>query len=161
MVQYELEAYMTKESSNAISTSILQAGEAQRAIPSSIDVKGAAKRLGVSTSTVYRLDREHGPIRFLSTMRPITIDFRSLETHVANIKSIERDPELVSDVVPCSCPYEEHAENTEPRTNEVLAEPTHPPASTRSCYPSLRCGQRELALTKRDGAAFIGYFSYI
>jgi hypothetical protein len=152
---------MTKESSKAISTSILQAEEALRALRPSINVRGAAKRLGVSISAVYRLDREHGPICFLSATRPITIDLASLETHVANTKSIELEPVLVTDMVPCSCPYEDQAEEIESGTSELLAEPVLPAAPSHLSPPSSSCGQRELGLIRRDGAAVITYLSYI
>src|SRR5208283_1108367 len=104
------EACMSKESIRVNSTRILQARDAQRALPLAVNVREAAKRLRLSTSAVYRLDREHGPIHFLSTTRPIAIDLVSLETQVANIKSIELEPELVLDGVPCVCQYEEQAE---------------------------------------------------
>ncbi|HUY86653.1 MAG TPA: helix-turn-helix domain-containing protein, partial [Acidimicrobiales bacterium] len=115
---------MTNESGTASSTSILQAVDAQRALSLGIKVREAAKRLRVSISTVYRLDREHGPIRFLSKTRPITIDPVSLENHGAITKSIELGPELVTDGVPCPCPYEEQTEQTESGTSEMSVEAT-------------------------------------
>jgi len=67
---------MTKKST----TTPLPTVAAQCLRPLSVNVREAAKQLRVSASTVYRLDRKNGPIRFISAKRPITIDQGSLES---------------------------------------------------------------------------------
>ena len=152
---------MTKESITASSTSSPQASDAQRVFPLAVNVREAAKRLGVSRSAVYRLDREHGPIRFLSVKRPIAIDLASLEAQVANANSIEREPELTTDGLPCPCPHEAQAEQTEWGTSEMSMDTAQSAPPMRPMSPSSSCGQRDLRLIRRNGAAVITYLTYI
>jgi DNA-binding MurR/RpiR family transcriptional regulator len=152
-----LETFMTKQSSKTNSTSILQTADAQSARPIHINVKAAAKRLGVSTSTVYRLDREHGPIRFLSTKRPIAVDLVSLETHLTHTGGIELEPDFHLDEERSLSTHKEKVEqiHSDAREVPVVATPSAPTSDPASLVTW--CGPREPFIPRRGGPFVIFY----
>jgi hypothetical protein len=155
MIEMELNMAENMNEVNSILIQNLAVSEFRRS--SAISVKEAARRLGVSVSTVYRADRMGGPIRFLSATRPIMIDLGSFETHLDNISSIENKPELATAGVPDARSNEEQ---TNCRRNEAVGEATQPSVSRSLEIPSSSCGQRELGPPPRDGISFISYLAY-
>jgi hypothetical protein len=77
---------MTKEMVNAETTiherSLIRVGQ-------------AVPRLGVSKSTVYRINRKLGPFRFVLDGRRIFIGQASFESHLADIRGMRADDGLL------------------------------------------------------------------
>ena len=74
--------------------------------PLLITVKDAARRLGVSKSTVYRFDRSHGCLRFVIDGRRVFIEEASFETYLANANRRKGGIDLPADEFPPDCPQQ-------------------------------------------------------
>jgi excisionase family DNA binding protein len=140
---------------------ILTSKEIQGAQPNRLTAKEAAHRLGVSLSTIYRIDREHGPFRFVLDGRRIFIDQASLELHLANIRGVHADDgaHAVASFPPCPRPA------TEVQTQPQIAEPMIETFETMTPQASLPAsgsgGQRDLIMRARSGPCIITYQSFI
>lgn len=123
-----------------------------------ISVTEAAQRLGVSKSTVYRIDRKNGPFRFVAEGRRIFIDLASFEIQLTSTQGSEPEPPLQTDGGQHICPQERDAEGADLETREAptvapQAAPTSDPVSLVTW-----CGPRERIIPKR-GPAFVVYYS--
>ena len=148
---------MAQATSQGNSTCVQHSDEPQCSQPNLITVKDAARRLGVSKSTVYRFDRDDGPLRFVVDGRPILIENASFETYLANIRRPEIEPGSPADEVPRDCPQEEQPERTNSQMGEIQLEvPTHilPSDAPR---PTSSSGQREDIRPRRHAAGFLYY----
>jgi excisionase family DNA binding protein len=153
------EVEMTTEHSKTNSRDIRDVAAAPIARPSLITVREAAQRLAVSRSTVYRIDRETGPFRFVVDGRRIFIDQASLESHIANSRRNRSNdgPLKVESVLPCQQP----ANESETRSETDQLQLTAPEMATlnASLSTSTRQGQRELIMREhRQSCAF--FYSY-
>jgi excisionase family DNA binding protein len=147
---------METEFVQTTSSNITCSDGVQSARPTLITVKEAAQRLGISTSTVYRVDRHHGPFSFIVDGRWIFIDRTSFESYLANSRGIPASdnrqdapdqPKPVDDVGPQS---EIGESQVEPFKNLPLSALT----------PTSRSGgQRELIITDRRGPFVVLYVS--
>jgi len=164
-----------------------QAADAQSARPFLINVREAAKQLQISTSTVYRLDRVNGPLRFISAKRPITIDQGSVEASLAKTKGIGSEPGVQADNAPCLLPASAEVEHvafdacvipvaesrvgesgqpmSQGQTHPQIAKPmiqTFEIAKAKASLPaSGSCGQRELIMRPRSGPCIVTYQSFL
>jgi excisionase family DNA binding protein len=122
-----------------------------------ISVKEAAQRLGVSKSTVYRIDRKNGPFRFVNDGRRIFIELASLENHMGVAAVSEPEPPLLTDGGQALCPHERDAVGTELETREapVLAPQAAPITAPASLVTW--CGPREPFIPRRGGPFVIFY----
>jgi excisionase family DNA binding protein len=145
---------ITEEAESQLNTLTSTAGGSQSPLMS---VREAAQRLGVSKSTVYRIDRKNGPFRFVTDGRRIFIDLGSLENHMGVAAVGEPEPPLQADGGQTLCPQEPEAEGAELDTRELpsaapQAAPTNAPAS-----PVTWCGPREPFIPRRGGPFVIFY----
>jgi excisionase family DNA binding protein len=122
-----------------------------------ISVAEAARRLGVSKSTIYRFDRKNGPFRFVADRRRIFIDLASFEIHLTSTPGIEPVPSLQTDEGQHLCPQEREAEKADLETREVpvVAIPAAPASDPVSLWTW--CGPREPIVPKRSGAFVVFY----
>jgi excisionase family DNA binding protein len=125
-----------------------------------ISVTEAAQRLGVSRSTVYRIDRKNGPFRFVADGRRIFIDLTSFEAHLTNTLRSEPEPPLQTDDVLIQCPQEGDEERTDLQAREAPTVTTQPVPSRQSAIPLPSHGQREGTIPKRD-RAFVVFYSFL
>ena len=152
---------MAHAPSKGNSTCVQHSDEPQCSQPNLITVKDAARRLGVSKSTVYRFDRDNGPLRFVVDGRPILIENDSFETYLANIRRCETELGSPADEAPRDCPQEEQPERTNSQMGEIRLEaPTHilPSDAPR---PTSSSGQREDILPRRQALAMFCYQSFL
>jgi excisionase family DNA binding protein len=146
---------MTTETCRTNSSNLVDAAEGQSALTAVISVKEAAQRLGVSRSTVYRIDREIGPFRFIVDGRRIFIDEESLESHIANDICNRTDDGLpkVGSVVPCQQPAKKSDAQSE--TDELQLTAPEMAKLNASLSTSTRQGQRDLIMREhRHSFAF-------
>ena len=113
-------------------------------------VKEAARLLGKSTSTVYRIDRVHGPFRIVTEKGRIYIDGVSFHQYLESrpaaqpIESLDNASETSLPPSTPECTPESTAEaEVIPETHEQDAVSLPSPAKTRS-------GQRELIIRRRQ-----------
>ena len=111
--------------------------------PNLITVKDAARRLGASRTTVYRIDRNDGPFRFVVDGRRIFIESASFESFLANTGRNGTESELTADDVPLDCPQEEQPERTDFRTDDMPVEESRPTPPGDVPSPVSSSGQRE------------------
>lgn len=152
---------MAQATSQRYSTRVLHSDGSQGSQPNLITVKDAARRLGVSKSTVYRFDREDGPFRFIVNGRPIFIENDSFETYLANTGRNRAELDTAADDVLPEGPQEDQPEQSDPRMGEMpsmASTPTPPVDVARSISSS---GQRENILPRRDALAMFFYQSLI
>ena len=123
---------MAQATSQGNSIRALHSDGSQGSQPNLITVKDAARRLGVSKSTVYRFDRDDGPLRFIVDSRPILIENDSFETHLANIRRHITEPCSPADEVFRDCPQEEQPERIKPPDGRNAVGGIH-------AYRALRC----------------------
>lgn len=135
---------MTKEPRVSNSRDISDMAAAQSARPNLITAKEAAQRLGVSRSTVYRIDREIGPFRFVVDGRWILIDQASFESHIANIRGNRSDVLEVGSVLPSQQAVNEPETLSETDERQLTASEMATPKASTSI--STREGQRELLM---------------
>jgi hypothetical protein len=126
-----------------------------------INVRQAAQMLGVSKSTIYRTDREHGPFRFVLDGRRIFIDFASFENYLATItgsrssalreseQSIRTEQQLAAGA------------DTESPVTEPTIETCETTKSTTSIPASRSSGQRELFPRASPNFCVITYQSFM
>lgn len=152
---------MTVEPQNPNSRTILAGGDAQCAQPAFISVKEAAQRLGVSRSTVYRINRDRGPFSFTVDGRKIYIDYPSFELHLARKRGIGGEPEMGPDEQSHLCPDDRNPKQTDPQplalqinAGNAAVQNGHPTSITSG-------GQRDLVLTKQFRPALVCYQSFL
>jgi len=131
---------------------------AQSNRPLAITVKEAAMTLHISASAIYRLDRFHGPIQFISTVRPIRLDKDSLEAHLAASGPIELKPNLkasnTSKLIPASADTDPvGADLTSVPAAEIVTQPIPQRA------PATKRGPRESMMPKPFHGSFLMYMS--
>ena len=148
---------MAQATSQRYSTRVLHSDGSQGSQPNLITVKDAARRLGVSKSTVYRFDREDGPFRFIVNGRPIFIENDSFETYLANTGRNRAEPDTAADDVPPDCPQEEQPERTDSRTDAMPVDPPRPSPFRDVPHAISSSGQRENILPRRNVAGFLYY----
>ncbi len=124
---------------------------------SRLSVRQAAQRLAVSKSKVYRMDREHGPFRFVLDGRRIFIDAPSFELHLANIRGIhaEDDPPRAEGMRQFLQLANEP--KAEPQTAEPQIESVKTVVPVASLPESTAGGQRELTMRAPSGPCFVCY----
>ena len=150
---------MTTESTQQNSTYVPDATCTLGATQTNITVKEAARRLGISRSSAYRIDRHGGPFRFIIDGRRIFIDQASLESHIASItgagaikipnhaESKQPLPQSVGE--PCN----------QPQVDEPPCAPSETLTPTASLPVSRSEGQRGLIMRQRR-QAFIAYYTF-
>lgn len=148
---------MTTESTQARSMPTCCARDSRSSQPQLITVKDAARRLGASRSTVYRIDRNDGPLRFVVDGRRIFIDTASFETFLANTGGNGTESELTADDVPIDSIQGEQAERTPPKIDAMPAEPPRPSPFRDVPHTISSSGQRENILPRRHAAGFLYY----
>ena len=115
-----------------------------------ICVKEAAHWLGVSKSTVYRLDRVHGPFRFVVVGRRIYVDLHSFDIY--RLSRLEAQGNRDSDPVveaPAGC----QAPNAMDTTSRDQCSAYEPSAKESGCVENPgRSGQRLLVIEPRHSA---------
>jgi excisionase family DNA binding protein len=146
---------MTTETCRTNSSKVVDAADAQSVRPQLITVKEAAQKLGVSRSTVYRVDRENGPFRFVVDGRWIFIEQESFESHIANSRGNRADEGLlkIDSALPCQQPANES--ETQSETDEPQLTAPEMATLNASLSTSTRQGQRELIMREhRHSFAF-------
>ena len=148
---------MTTEFHTANSKTTPIAAGVQTTRQQHIGVKEAARLLGVSRSAVYRMDRVHGSIRFLSTKRPITIDSESVETYLASSRPVEPEPETnAADLAGAGAHELKGLQADQDQAAEV------PNTELTPSAPTLRSsGQRELTMPRQERASFLMYMTTV
>lgn len=134
---------MAQATSQRYSTRVLHSDGSQGSQPNLITVKDAARRLGASRTTVYRIDRNDGPFRFVVDGRRIFIENASFEAFLANTGRNGTESELTADDVPLDCPQEEQPERTDFRTDDMPVEESRPTPPGDVPSPVSSSGQRE------------------
>jgi excisionase family DNA binding protein len=137
-----------------------KAGE-QNASTLLITVKEAAMRLGVSRSTVYRADREHGPLRFFMDGRWISIDLASLESFQARIKRNPGSDKLqrVEGVWPGQRTEDESVSQF--MGDALGIEPSETTLPSPPISESRSGGQRELNMREHHAVCFLSCLSFM
>jgi excisionase family DNA binding protein len=135
---------MTLYPSTTNSINILQADDARIALGSLVDVKNAARLLGVSKSTIYRMDRKHGLFRFVSEGRRIFIDAASFELHMAQTRVVHKEAEPQNFEDPVHCQQEEKSASERLQQIEMQAEVPNTTQLITPAPPSRSGGQRGL-----------------
>lgn len=152
---------MAQATSQGNSIRALHSDGSQGSQPNLITVKDAARRLGVSKSTVYRFDRDDGPLRFIVDSRPILIENDSFETHLANIRRHITEPCSPADEVFRDCPQEEQPEQINPQMGEMQLEASTHTVPCDVPRPISSRGQREDILPRRQARAMFCYQSFL
>lgn len=152
---------MNKELGKVNSRNVLKTVGVKSARPTVITVNQAAQRLGVSRSTVYRINRVCGPFLFIVDGRRIFIDVSSFELHLASIIGVHADDdspraESIRQILqPANEPKAESQVHESPiEMSETAGPGASLPASTS-------CGQRELIMRDRTGPCIICYPSFM
>ena len=146
---------MAHEAFQSNSTRILPTTTAPCSRSNLITVKDAARRLGVSRSAVYRIDRNDGPFRFVVDGRRIFIENASFETFLANTGRNGTEPDTAADDVTCDCPQEEQPERTPSQVDAMPVEPPRPSPFRDVPHTLSSTGQRENILPRRHAAGFL------
>jgi hypothetical protein len=156
-----LENDMTTKLGKINSKSILNAAAAQSTRSTVITAKQAAQRLGVSRSTIYRVDRVRGPFQFIIDGRRIFIDLTSFASHLADIRGIraDDDPLRVESMVQYQHPANEP--KAEPQTDELQIESSKTAISGASLPASDGGGQRDLIMREPTGPCVVCYPSFM
>jgi len=152
---------MAQATSQGNSTRVLHSDDSQCSKPNLITVKDAARRLGVSKSTVYRFDRDNGPLRFVVDGRPILIENDSFETYLANIHRPETEPGSPEDEGLCDCPQEEQPDRTTPIMGE---KPLEASTDTPPCdvpRPISSSGQRDHIVPRSYAPGLLYYTGWM
>ncbi len=133
------------------------AGIEKRRPASSLTVREAALRLGKSLSYVYRLNREHGPFRFILERRRIYIDAASFEDYMTNVQATEQSsvtakkPENLNQPDTPPKPMEESPSKQLTKIVSTGPSPQEPAA------PQTWSGQRELVIRPSRQAIVVVY----
>jgi hypothetical protein len=148
---------MTTESTQANSTQTLYTRDSRSSQPMLITVKAAARRLGVSRSSVYRIDRNDGPFRFVVDGRRIFIESASFESFLANTGRNGTESELTADDVPIDCIQGEQPKRTPSQVDAMPVEPPRTSPFRDIPHTVSSSGQRENILPRRHSAGFLYY----
>lgn len=150
---------MTTEPSRNNSSNLMDVDDAQSARPALVTVKQAAKSLGVSRSTVYRIDREHGPLRFIISGRWIFIEKASLESYAASRRGIRADdcPLEIKSVLLCQQPAT--VPETKSHIDELQVVTSGTTMASTSHLASGSGGQRELIMRDHRQPFVVLFFS--
>jgi hypothetical protein len=126
-----------------------------------ISVKDAASQLGVSPSTVYRIDRQNGPFRFVHDDWRIYIDAKSFVAHLAGI--VGADGKIDRGGVESTLQPRPEALQATPPTSDIIAEGEVPTAKATSIPlpATMSSGQQEDRRRPHAMSGFFQYFSFI
>jgi hypothetical protein len=141
---------MKKQPCETDSTYIQDACRPETASPCFISVREAALRLRRSKSTVYRLNREHGPFRIVVDGRHIFIELASFERYLATSGDILADDGFVELVSGPSSQQMAGAPETQAQIDEPKIESSQPAGPCASLPASKSGGQRGLIM--REGS---------
>jgi excisionase family DNA binding protein len=113
-----------------------------------VSVKDAAMKLGVSRSTVYRMNRAHGPLRFVRRGRRVFIDVLEFNRY---IQSQEHSHKLyrTSDQEP----QRSISGGSSAKATELLHAPDNKTVRNGS-------GQRELVIPERLGPSVVLFLAW-
>jgi hypothetical protein len=152
-----VEINMAKQPFQGNSTRILHPAASHRSQPNLITVKDAARRLGVSKSTVYRIDRNDGPFRFVVDSRRIFIESASFETFLANTGRNGTESELTANDVSIDSIQGEQPERTPSQIDAMPVEPPRPSPFRDVPHTISSSGQRENILPRSHAVGFLYY----
>ena len=126
-----------------------------------ITVRQAAQRLGRSNSTVYRIDRNHGPFRFGRDGRMIFVELDSFETYLATIVKNHSSTGTNSEQNIRSGQDLETATDTQSPICDPRIEAFEMNAPKESLPISASAGQRELFMRASPTFCVITYQSFL
>jgi excisionase family DNA binding protein len=148
---------MKTESDQSQSERILTSNENQRAEQDRLTVKEVAHRLGVSLSTIYRVDRDHGPFAFIVIGRRIFIDLASFESYLASTRGLRANDDQLGDDNVGQCRQAALKPESESQTDALQIEPSKTKATASSLPASKSGGQRELIMRESSPPRVICY----
>jgi len=124
-----------------------------------IGVQEAARRLGVSKSTIYRIARTDGPFRFQTDGWRVFIDLTSFEAYLSKKGAVGAPPNKQANEEICQRGDQGESEETD--AAPISVEPTASllAPAIQSDRPLKYCGQRELLMPRRDQALFLVYMT--
>jgi len=131
------------------------------ALPTRMTVKEVARRLRVSTSTVYRINRVDGPFQFISDGRRIFIDSASFELYIRHAGGMGANdgPTGAECANPDKNPISEL--EAQPLTVRMQPEPQVIIVPSPFPHPSKGGGQRDLIMRESNGPCFFSYPSFL
>ena len=139
---------------------ILTSKEIQGAQPNRLTAKEAAHRLGVSLSTIYRIDRVHGPFAFIIIGRWIFIDLTSFNAHLVNIGGIQAADGPLEDESVWQCLQPANKPEAKSQIDEPQIESSKPAEPCAALPASKSSGQRGLVMRESSGPYLFWYPSW-
>lgn len=152
---------MKTEASQSLISEELVLRDAKLSGSKVLSVKAVAFHLGVSRSTVYRIDRLDGPFRFIIDGRRIFVDAASFEIYLSNAGTLQLSENPVSaEIVPTEYQLADIVEAMPLISSRVVGPPEVARQSATS-LPEGSAGQRELMMRQSNGPSFFSYPAFL